>query len=453
MKKLGFLLSFILLFGLVAAQCAGLPATVVVTKEVEVEKQVLVTPTPTPRAEVDPDAVLAGLPTAEITMAWVPVWDDTFWLLAADLGYFEDAGLNWKGHRTFAFVMPQFQAYEAGELNVLGSNIFSAPTLFAEFTDLGYIGVTDIWFGFAFLARPDSGIKSYDEFIEEGMPQTDALKATLEQFRGKTIVTQLGSDQDPIVSAAFERAGLCLGQLLSDCTDVNWIDIPFPEGAGAFIRGEGDIYSGDIPGRFRVEEEGAEVIISGLNLGEEARMPLGLIATKKMPDEIALKLLGVMYRTYDTMRSDPEMSFQVMADYLSQETGADFDAEFGKWVATDISPWLPYEEAAIYFEPGGEYNFDNALGESIRYWEGVGKLKPGEVTVSSMSDATRLYREYGELKAQTEQAIAAVEAAIGGKESEFAAASRLLAEAKTRYEQRDYVDSAILAAAALEATQ
>lgn len=387
------------------------------------------------------EQVVASLPKAEVTLAWIPVWDDTPWLIAQDLGYFEQAGITIDEVRSFAFVQPAVEALANGEVDLGGSNHFGAPPFLKTLDNLRYVGVSDMWGGFAFLAREGSGLRTFDEFMAEngGNPE-EAIASVVEQFEGLTIVTTVGGDFDPILSLAFGHAGKEIG-------DFEYIDIPGPEGATAFIRGEGDLFSGDIPSRFRVEEEGAYPVLTGANLGPDASQAIGHLVREDMPDDIVLKLLGVYYRAIDLIASDPDQALGIMAEHLNEETGSEFDVAFGEWIATEISPWLTFEEAGpIYFESSGAFYFNRMFQDVIDYWVEEGSIEAGEVTVEGFSRAEELYQELVELKELTEQQLADVEAS-GDSSAEVAQLVELAQEAQN---QRNYVDSAILSSAAAE---
>ncbi|MDZ7837957.1 MAG: hypothetical protein U5N58_08390 [Actinomycetota bacterium] len=62
--------------------------------------------------------------------------------------------------------------------------------------------------------------------------------------------------------------------------DVEFNDMPNVEAAAAFIRGEGDVYMGDLPGRYRVAEEGAIPIVDAAIFGQEAWCYVGQLMHK-----------------------------------------------------------------------------------------------------------------------------------------------------------------------------
>jgi ABC-type nitrate/sulfonate/bicarbonate transport system substrate-binding protein len=386
----------------------------------------------------------AGAKPVDVSIGIFNVFDETPWQVAIDLGFLKDVNINVPGGlRSFDKDPAVSEAVASGSPDLGGTAEFQtipqAPTL----RNMVWVLVGDIWRGFAFIGRPGK-IKTYDEILKEVKDPKLAVKQTVEQFRGKTLIMNVGIGHDPAVNAALALGGLTR-------KDIKITDLPTVEGATAFLRGEGDLYFGDLPSRFRVQEAGNVPVLTAAQMGPSAVAYVGFVSRKdwlKANEETMLRLLGVWYRVADLLAGpNADQGLDIMRKFINGKTGAKFELKNVQWVNDQISPWFTFEEAwELLYRPGAPLDWHGRLRYAIDYLEKQGTIKKGAVTVEEHSQARQLFMKLMDLKLETETDLDSVQRALlflGDKAP--AEAKSLFEDAKHQYSIRNYVDSAKLA--------
>lgn len=302
-----------------------------------------------------------------------------------------------------------------------------------------------MWWGNAVMARPDGELKTYEEILEEVGDEEEAAYLACNQLEGKTIDTMLGAGHDNFIAAVLE-----LGDLTME--DVKFNDMPNVEAAAAFIRGEGDAYIGDLPGRYRVAETGAIPIIDASLFGQEAWCYVGQLMNKNWfedNEDTALRYLGAMYRVADVLSGpDTDIALEIMRQHVNRASGANFTLEQGHVVNSQISPWLTVEQARdIFYNPDSKFNWKDRLQYMIDWNISQGKLEEGDCTIEAHSKADELFEKYWNYKVQAEKDMKlAAEAYNSGTAENSNEVRNLIEQAKWNWDIRNYIDAAKLAA-------
>ena len=71
-----------------------------------------------------------------------------------------------------------------------------------------FIAITDLFQGFAILARPGSNVKSVGQFMTEGLAFDEAMKKTMAQLKGKSFVTAPVVDNRIFLETVFSLGGM-----------------------------------------------------------------------------------------------------------------------------------------------------------------------------------------------------------------------------------------------------
>jgi ABC-type nitrate/sulfonate/bicarbonate transport system substrate-binding protein len=389
-------------------------------------------------------------PQAEMNLGIFEVWDLQLPRPADELGYFKDVNIKIKGAKDFNKETTMMEALQEGSLDSAGTAAIVSVPLFKTLNKIIWGPPYDMWWGNAVMARPGD-FKTYDEILEEVGDEEKAARLACAQLKGRTWNAMLGAGHDNFINALLERGGLTR-------EDVKFNDLPHTENAAAFIRGEGDIYLGDLPGRYRVAEAGAVPIIDASLFGQEAWCFVGYLFNKDWLDqneETAIRFIGALYRVADVLSGpDKDKALEIMRHHVNRTTGASFTMEEAHIVNSQISPWLPAEEAKdTFFNSGSKFNWKDRLQYMIDWNITQGKLKEGEVTVASHSRADELFEKYWNYKSQAEADMkAAADAFNAGTAQNKEKVKGLIEQAKWNWDIRNYIDAAKLAADAKAAT-
>lgn len=391
---------------------------------------------------------------ASVTIGVFPVFDESLWWVAQKLGYLKDINVNVTSIKAFNSDAAVPEAVGAGSINLGGGATLGVLPLTKTLSSLKWVMTGDVWKGFAFMIRPGHGLKTYGQILAQVHDPSQALRMTAAQMKGKTLVANLGIGHDPVIDGFLAQGGLTRKDIKVD-------DMPTTEGATAFLRGTGDVYEGDLPSRFRLQQAGDVALVTADELGpgrKAAAAYVGFVATNQWLTanrDAMLRLLGAWYRVADLLHSSQTaVGLNIMRSQINSLTGANFSLPAAQWVNTQVSPWFTFEQAGKdVYTPTGPDSLDRQLNYEIGVTVQEGHLSSGEETPASFSVAQQLYGQLLALKDRTQtDLLAAAKAYNAGKTKGSRATVRsLINKAYWYWQIRDYVDSANLAAQAMNA--
>ncbi|MCI8504422.1 MAG: ABC transporter substrate-binding protein [Dorea sp.] len=388
MKKrniLNKMLSVILIMGLLAAMMSGCG-----TKSEDKGSQ---------KTEGKPeDKREAG--TKKVRFGLLPYQDWMPWMLADELGYFEEAGIELE-IITFTDDITCAEALQSGDIDIACGNSGSGPLAFSKFPELRIIGCTCGFLGYAIMVRPEDvkenggDIKTYEDFYaeeiakgtDEDKAMENAVKNACKQLEGKTIVMDRGTGSNLPLNAALKAADLTKD-------DLKFMDITDVEGALAFLDGTGDFELGGYPQVTSLSENNCYKLVSGAELGGEAvclsvEMARADYIAENMDTIVAMR--EVWYKIIDDIYSDDTSYMEKLAEVTGKYTGTDVSLEDMKNIAENIDPWPLKEEAAqLFFEDGGKWNIEEIYGGSLDYWTNInGQVEAGTVDLQVQADTVK----------------------------------------------------------------
>ncbi|MGH8982877.1 MAG: ABC transporter substrate-binding protein [Acidimicrobiia bacterium] len=394
-------------------------------------------------------AVLAE-PT-KISVGAAPVFDTTLPLVAKELGYFEDVGIDLTQFRNSGGDLPaQIPVLTNGSLTMVTQVPETSIPAAENFPGITWGYVNDMWFGAAFMQREGGPFKTFEELesADTAAEPEDVLRRTLEQFRGKSLITNYQQEEQFLVNL-FNAVGI------SEAPDefMNVQSLPAPQGVVAFLRGEGDLFVGSLPDRSRIEEEGGVPITTARQWPAVAgtAVYVGWLIRREWLEEnrdAYLRFFSALFRVAEDLsprtmepNETQDRALEIMLEWVNEESGASFTIEDARRVNREISPWFTVEEmGAILFDEGSPRNWGQYLSDTEQFLVGAGQLKSGAVDIESHSEAEALYREYLDLRDAAERDLAALE--------ESGDAKALADQARAHFEILNYVDAAALAAQA-----
>ncbi|MFI5614841.1 ABC transporter substrate-binding protein [Amycolatopsis sp. NPDC051903] len=221
--------------------------------------------------------------------------------------------------------------------------------------DLAYLYPWDIFSnGFALMGRPDSNLKTYDDFVKAGKSSQDAISAVIDEIHGKNVITTLNNSRAEVIQTAIQAQGKSLDW-------VKYTDLDPASGLTAYLRGDGDTYIAGIPQRQTLSDRGYKVLLAGTNLSPP---PInGYITTKSYWNANQDALLKLIHVTYEAIRYTNANLDQVAA-YISKEynkqTGSTLTVDNFKayWQKLETYPANAGETRAQIFTPG-----------AVAYWK------------------------------------------------------------------------------------
>jgi len=292
-------------------------------------------------------------PDDTIKLGISPFQDTMLPLVGEEKGWFEDQGLNVE-LKSLAWdaIMP---AVATGSVDAAINNTTGVVSVAEKSPNIVY------WYawnpfteGSALMGNPDSGLETIEELEQSGLSHDEARKQALEQLKGKTLVTTMGTDMGKQAISALESVGLTQD-------DIKLVDMNPDQGLAAFLSGTGDTYLGGIPQRTRATAEGMEVVASGPDL---APPPInGLVTTSDYAEENEgqlLKLVNVFHRIVRYCDANTADCGEIITAQLNRDTGANLTVE------GFVDFWQTFE----LYAPNAAATKEMILDESgVAYWK------------------------------------------------------------------------------------
>ncbi len=296
-----------------------------------------------------------------VRFANLPYADHTFSVIGLSNGWFKDVGIDLRITTIKAEeVIPGLANGAFDVASVPPGMLFSA---YNSTTNLCSFVFSDLFQGYALMAQPRQGLKSYADFIEAGMNHSDAVAATVKQIEGKRFAYPSETAIKPFIDRLLTE-----GNLTRDNFKNLVLDDPLT--VNTMRNKQADFQVGGVPSRITLQKEGFVALISSVDLAKGAKpsaestelasiLQNGWATTKKNYQEnlpTLLRLAAVNYRIMAYMRSNRQEALRVHMRFLSQVTGQTFTTEDGKVIYDELNPFWTFEQQKEWF-----HNKNNSL--------------------------------------------------------------------------------------------
>lgn len=399
-----------------------------------------------------PAAAEAGtsIPKATIKFGMRPYADNTFYYIGMKKGWFDEVGISFD---------PPPYGLKVNDSNVTTLLLNGQLDLISEYcplmlptykdsTKLKCVGFTDNFLGNAILANPKLKLKTFKEYIAEGKPYEEAIKATLAPLKGKTLV---GAPQ--LSDRAFEEylnkvsgADFKL-QVLDDAKSL----VLAKAGREDFVNPEGApiVYTLRQAGWTNLIDIG-DLIKHGPGGADSPIEPLiGIVGVGANSDYVnanqntVLRFMSVVWRIIDATKADPSL-FDLQAPYLNSVAGTSLD---GKGVADTIAvldPLTTFDDNKQYYDDkNGTTYYANVWGATIKDFEAHGIIPAGKVKPDDIIWGGPIWHQLVDYRTKTNDLFAKLQGKTLAPEKQA-----LVDKAKTHFANYDFLDSYRLALAA-----
>jgi ABC-type nitrate/sulfonate/bicarbonate transport system substrate-binding protein len=287
-----------------------------------------------------------------VRVSVAPYFDYQAVTLADQLGWDEELSIDLQ--LTYMADDPaQVAALTNGSTDVSSLCLVCAFKFYAQQPELRTFVTTNQFKGFAVIGRMGEA-KTYDELLEELGDPEQAKQATLEQFKGSNWAIHEASFRS-LISAMLSQAGMTLD-------DINIISFADDQKAAlAFIRGEGDFYTGSLPQEARMLQDFPDQFV---NVGgHEIIGPAGLWYSNynaleswlQNNEDAALKLMAMNYRYNRMVLECPDKAAPLLAEVVNTQTGSNFTPENVLVILDEFEQYrLPEQDKAETFSPDSD---------------------------------------------------------------------------------------------------
>ena len=390
------------------------------------------------------------IPAATIKFGMRPYADNTFYIIGMKKGWFSDVGISFE---------PAPYGIKANDSNVTTLLLNGQLDIISEFcplmlptykdaSKLKCIGFTDNFLANAVLANPKLKLKSFKDYVAEGMSYEAALKAALAPLKGKTLV---GAPE--LSDRAFEEylnktsgAGFKL-EVLDDAKSL----VLAKAGREDFVNPEGApiVYTLRQAGWTNLVDIG-DLIKNGPGGVDSPLEPLiGIVGIGANSDYVnahqttVLRFMSVVWRIIDATKSDPSL-YDLQAPYLNSFAGTSLD---GKGVADTVSilhPFTTFDESKKYYDdPNSTVYYGNVWAAIIKDFAAHGIIPEGKISPDDVVWGGPIWRQMVDYRGKTDELIGKLKTATLASDKQA-----LVDKAKVFYADFDFLDAYRLALAA-----
>lgn len=310
----------------------------------------------------------------------------------------------------------------------------------------------DIFQAYAIMAQPNAGYKSYKDFVAEGLAPADALKAAMQQLKGKVFTYPAEAAIKPFIQLLFDRGDLALEDTLTEVQ-------PDPNGVALMLSGRADFEIGGLPARISLEQQGFKQIVSAADLASAASASpdseelrsithVGWTTTQDYAaanHDTLLRLAGVKFRIVQFQQEHMDDAIAIHLPFLNKLAGSTLKPEELKVIYTKLDPGYTFEQQSSWFnDPKDPFFWSYEIDSIIKSYEQQGLFQPGEYKASDISSTDKIYQELDGYRKQAEADIATLKDATG-------TAAGLRDAAQKQFDAFNFLDASRYAAAGVKA--
>jgi ABC-type nitrate/sulfonate/bicarbonate transport system substrate-binding protein len=390
------------------------------------------------------------IPSAQVNFGMRPYADNTFYVIAMKQGWFEDVGIE---------IGPEELGLKVTDTNVIALLLNGQLDMASQYCPLllptyktsdtlKCVGFTDNFLGTAILANPALGLKSFKDYIAEGMSFDEAIRAAVAPLEGKTLVGSPVLSKRPFEEVVQQFSGVTWNlETMDDAkalvlAKAGRIDFADPEGAPIVYTLLQDGWT-DVVDIGDLYEHGPGGIDSPV---EKLVAIVGVAARSDFVNanqNTVLRFLSVIWRTIDAVQKDPSL-YELQAPYLNSVAGTDLDAKGVEQTVAILHPYSSFEDNQKYFvEEDHILYWKNAWPAIIGDWADKGLVPADAVTTEEFVWAAPIWQQMKGYQAQSEALIGQLEGQSLDPEKQ-----ELLAQAKQHFEWFNFLDAYRLATAA-----
>ncbi|WP_319525109.1 hypothetical protein [uncultured Desulfosarcina sp.] len=380
-----------------------------------------------------------------IKFGMLPYGDHTYAIIGAKKGWFKEVGIDLeyqsiKVEEIVPFLKNNTMDVISCPPGILFSAYDNAPNL------ISFV-FGDLFQGYAILAQPDAGYFSYEEFITKGYTHEDAIRATINQMKGKIFAYPTETAIKPFIDLALNKGGLTYNDIITKVLDD-------PLTIVAMRNKDADFQVGGVPSRLTLQKDGFKPIITSSDFAKGAipsansselssilqnGWATNLNFYSENQDTI-LRLASVNYRIMQYINDFPSEAIELHMPYLSQVSGQSFDSKDGIIIYNSLDPFFTFDAQKDWFlnvESPFYYKYIN--GSILNSFIANGIYKSNPPNVDDVIYADDVYLKLNSLKNSTLKLFSAIDRNLGEKNNEVIRSK--LNIAKRNFEIFNFFDS------------
>src|ERR1700751_2664180 len=303
-----------------------------------------------------PDKASPGtdLPQVQTSLGMRPYANDLIFVAGIKQGFYKDVGLTITPVPYGRKVLPD-QAIPLLVNKQIDFMALYPPDIIATMDsvqNIRFIALTDLFQGFAILARPNSNVKTVGQFMSEGLAFEDAMKRTMAQLKDKSFVTAPVVDNRIFLETVFSLGGMNMDK------DTKLVVTPDSNALQLATGGKIDFASPTgAPFTAQLRIAGWIPLVAPLDV--LTNMPAGpgspttaLVGTPgvacdadwaRQHQEAVLRFTSVMFRIIEQEQKNSDLMLKSMLDYVNSSAGSTLDISGLKLTIDSLSPLSNFE--------------------------------------------------------------------------------------------------------------
>ncbi len=358
------------------------------------------------------------IPEVKVKFAMEPYPDHTDGIIAVKKGWFKEVGIDLKWSMVDADKVSSVLVAGTADIASAGPSLLIPSMKQMKFQNFVMGGLFQ---GYAIMAQPDKGYKSFSEFTAKGLSPAEAIKAVMNQMKGKVFAYPPEAAIKPFIDLCFSKGDMSLGDVVSEVQqDSNAIALMLAKRA--------DFQVGGVPSRITLQGKGMKPIISSAELLRAAKPTSdsedirsishnGWTTTKAYADknlDTLLRMASVRFRLNQFMKEHRAEAISIHIPFLNQQSGSNFSTKEGMVIYSSLIPVSSFEEQKVWFEDKNDPTYWRYELESvIKLYESQDMFAKGQFKGEDISMAPAIYAKMKELKGKAEQNLSKLQSATG----------------------------------------
>jgi NMT1-like family len=388
------------------------------------------------------------VPQAETSLGMRPYANDLIFVAGIKQGFYKDVGLTITPAPYGRKVLPD-QAIPLLVNKQIDFMALYPPDVVATMDsvkNIRFIALTDLFQGFAILARPGSNVKTVGQFMADGLQFSEAIKRTMAQLQGKAFVTAPVVDNRIFLETAFSLGGMKMDK------DTKLIVTPDSNALQLESGGKVDFASPTgAPFTAQLRLAGWIPLVTPLDI--LTYMPAGpgsataaLVGTPgvacdadwaRQHAETVLRFTSVMFRIIEQEQKNSEVMFKAMLDYVNSFAGTSLDIPGLKLTIDTLSPLSNFDFQKNYFDnQNSALYYRTAFDAAVKFNQDKGVLPKAQYDADDVIWAADIYHDLVALKQAADEALKQTEGKNLSTEHQA-----LVDKAKQFYGWYDYLDA------------
>jgi ABC-type nitrate/sulfonate/bicarbonate transport system substrate-binding protein len=351
----------------------------------------------------------------QMTFGVLPYGDHTYAIIGVEKGWFKEAGINLN--------LQLVQIDQAiALLKTKSIDIASIPPgiLFSSFDNapgLCTFVFGDLFQGYALMAQPDAGYKTYSELVAGGLSHKDALKAAVKQIKGKVFAYPTETAIKPFITLMLAKGEISESEFTPHVMND-------PGTLNEMRKKIADFQVGGVPSRITLQKEGFIPILTSFDIAKSATpseeseelssiLQNGWAVRKDFYQKekpTVLRLASVSFRIMQFMKTNTDEALAIHMAYLSQVSGQSFTPADGKVIYESLDPFYTFDEQRTWFHDTNSTSYFRYInGSIINSFIKQALYKKNPPKVDDVIFADDVYYELEELKQSTIEAFAKIE--------------------------------------------